>query len=376
MAGEKKQNPEDILKKLRKIEENKKCVNCGEEAKLGHTNVCLPYGSFVCHNCKSAHQSFSHRIKSITMSTWTLKEAKSLMEKNGGGNVNCAKKWLGKGDVEKYRPKPGDSLEKFKNFVRLAYEEKMFYSGPAPKKDEDDEEAEEEGAEEEGAAEEGAEETPAATSPKPAAVAPTEVIAAAPAGDDDFLGGGEFGEEPEPVKKVVKKVVSKKAADESPKPAEEKPAVKKVVKKVASKKEEAAAPAPAAAAGSSASMDLDKLLSPAAPAASPVAQATSPVPAAGAQGQQQMPGMMPGMMPGQMPMQGQMPGMMPGQMPMQGQMPGQMPMQGGYGYGYGYPQMYNPMAYYQMAYQMQMQQMQQQQGGGGGAGSGAGNGQK
>lgn len=40
MSGEKKQNPEDLLKKLRKIEENKKCVNCGEYAKLGHQNVC------------------------------------------------------------------------------------------------------------------------------------------------------------------------------------------------------------------------------------------------------------------------------------------------------------------------------------------------
>ena len=25
----------------------------------------VPYCSFVCHNCKSAHQSFSHRVKVI-----------------------------------------------------------------------------------------------------------------------------------------------------------------------------------------------------------------------------------------------------------------------------------------------------------------------
>ena len=40
MSGEKKQKPEDLLNKLRKLEENKHCVNCGEYAKLGHTNVC------------------------------------------------------------------------------------------------------------------------------------------------------------------------------------------------------------------------------------------------------------------------------------------------------------------------------------------------
>lgn len=76
MSGEKKQKPEELLNKLRKLEENKHCVNCGEYAKLGHANVCgkiwkyandglVPYCSFVCHNCKSAHQSFSHRVKVI-----------------------------------------------------------------------------------------------------------------------------------------------------------------------------------------------------------------------------------------------------------------------------------------------------------------------
>ena len=40
MSGEKKQKPEELLAKIRKIEENKYCVNCGVYAKLGHTNVC------------------------------------------------------------------------------------------------------------------------------------------------------------------------------------------------------------------------------------------------------------------------------------------------------------------------------------------------
>ena len=76
MSGEKKQKPEELLAKIRKIEDNKYCVNCGEFAKLGHTNVCgnsynyecnhvVPYNSFVCHMCKSAHQSFSHRVKVV-----------------------------------------------------------------------------------------------------------------------------------------------------------------------------------------------------------------------------------------------------------------------------------------------------------------------
>ena len=87
------------------------------------------------------------------MSTWTLKEVRALSEKHGGGNKACIAKWLSHGDVEKYRPHPGDSLDKYKNFIRLAYEEKMFMA-------KDD--AEEEPAEE---AEEQAEEAPAAAAP-------------------------------------------------------------------------------------------------------------------------------------------------------------------------------------------------------------------
>ena len=53
MSGEKKQKPEDLLNKLRKLEENKHCVNCGEYAKLGHTNVC---GGVLC-GCNSWNSS-------------------------------------------------------------------------------------------------------------------------------------------------------------------------------------------------------------------------------------------------------------------------------------------------------------------------------
>ena len=82
------------------------------------------------------------------MSTWTLKEVRALSEKHGGGNKCCIAKYLSGGEVEKYRPKSGDSLEKYKTFVRLAYEEKQFMG-------------EGDNAEEEEAEETPAEETPA-----------------------------------------------------------------------------------------------------------------------------------------------------------------------------------------------------------------------
>ena len=42
MSGEKKQKPEELLAKIRKIEDNKYCVNCGEYAKLG-----VPYSDWI-----------------------------------------------------------------------------------------------------------------------------------------------------------------------------------------------------------------------------------------------------------------------------------------------------------------------------------------
>ena len=35
---------------------------------------------FICHDCKSAHQSFSHRCKSVQMSIWTMDEVKAWVE--------------------------------------------------------------------------------------------------------------------------------------------------------------------------------------------------------------------------------------------------------------------------------------------------------
>ena len=89
------------------------------------------------------------------MSTWTLKEVRALSEKHGGGNKCCAAKYLSHGDVEKYRPHPGDSLDKYKTFVRLAYEEKQFMAEPEKESDALQEEGEiAEKAEEEQRAEE------------------------------------------------------------------------------------------------------------------------------------------------------------------------------------------------------------------------------
>ncbi|KAK8817888.1 hypothetical protein WA538_000693 [Blastocystis sp. DL] len=211
------------------------------------------------------------------MSTWTLKEVRALSEKHGGGNKCCAAKYLSHGDVEKYRPHPGDSLDKYKTFVRMAYEEKQFMAEPEKESDALQEEGEiAEKAEEEQRAEEAEEAEEFFDIPKKATkkAAPKKKVVEE---EEDF---DEEEEEEKPKKKVAKKPVKKAAEEEEDFDVEEeKP--KKVVKKAAPKKK-AAAPAPAAeddflgmsepaptATSTSALDDLNSMFAPAEPAPAP-----------------------------------------------------------------------------------------------------------
>lgn len=51
------------LNAIRKLAENQDCANCGVHSAFGHSNVVVKFRSFVCSDCKSAHQAYSHRVK-------------------------------------------------------------------------------------------------------------------------------------------------------------------------------------------------------------------------------------------------------------------------------------------------------------------------
>jgi hypothetical protein len=87
-------DPEALLKNIRKLPANKICPNCGSASEFGFGNVCVKFNSFVCDMCKTSHQAISHRVKSITMSTWTMDEVRALEDENGGGNDACRHVWL------------------------------------------------------------------------------------------------------------------------------------------------------------------------------------------------------------------------------------------------------------------------------------------
>eukprot|EP01036_Dinobryon_divergens_P024227 gene24227-32658_t len=125
-----------MLKKLRKLEANMICPNCGTRAQagIGFGNVCVKFKTFICDSCKTSHQAISHRVKSITMSNWTSDEVNELTDQRGGGNNAALHIWLQNSPPvgQRYsggkRPQSGDNIDIFKKFIADCYELGRFKS--------------------------------------------------------------------------------------------------------------------------------------------------------------------------------------------------------------------------------------------------------
>ena len=118
----------ELLGKIRKEPSNKICANCNNVSRLGFGAICTKYSTFVCDLCKvgrkrisagadarvepqSAHQSFSHRTKSVSMSVWKVEEVWPLHSQKGGGNDAARALWFAKmseADRAKWVPAEGE----------------------------------------------------------------------------------------------------------------------------------------------------------------------------------------------------------------------------------------------------------------------------
>lgn len=122
------------LNALRRLPENRVCGTCRCEDRLGFSAVCVKYNVFVCGDCKSAHQAYSHRCKSVTMSNWTAAEVDALREERGGGNAYNRKKIFAKlPPASSSWPRKGCHPDERKAFVLNAYSDRNWESdGPPP----------------------------------------------------------------------------------------------------------------------------------------------------------------------------------------------------------------------------------------------------
>ena len=103
---------------------------------MGFPSVCVKFKTFVCSKCKSSHQSFSHRVKHYSMSSFTLQEVEGFKDENGGGNAYARRTYFAKLREESSAwPCDGDTLDIYKDFIKKAYIDKHWMKSGGSKKD-------------------------------------------------------------------------------------------------------------------------------------------------------------------------------------------------------------------------------------------------
>lgn len=101
---------------------NKLCADCTE---IGPTYVCVSFHTFVCQSCSGLHREFGHRVKSISLSQWDVKELESI--KSAGGNMQAAKRWATlPGALAQKQTPSAEDLAGAREFLKLKYIQKKW----------------------------------------------------------------------------------------------------------------------------------------------------------------------------------------------------------------------------------------------------------
>ncbi|CAK4656853.1 hypothetical protein LEN26_000146 [Aphanomyces euteiches] len=126
---------EKRIKEIREFQKssssNRRCFDCNE---MGPQYICLDFNTFICTSCSGIHREFSHRIKSISMSTFTDTEVKNMVK--FGGNDAAQKYWLARFDVNSQPSSNLNSRDRIRNFIRDVFiDRRWVYEEPKPKQE-------------------------------------------------------------------------------------------------------------------------------------------------------------------------------------------------------------------------------------------------
>ncbi|XP_029582304.1 arf-GAP domain and FG repeat-containing protein 1b isoform X1 [Salmo trutta] len=125
----KRKQEETHLKMLREMTSqppNRKCFDCDQR---GPTYANMTVGSFVCTTCSGILRGLNppHRVKSISMTTFTLQEIEFLQKHT---NEVCKYIWLGLYDDKTLVVPDFRQPQKVKEFLQEKYEKKRWYVPP------------------------------------------------------------------------------------------------------------------------------------------------------------------------------------------------------------------------------------------------------
>jgi hypothetical protein len=122
MAAAKAKEDKNVvrIKEIRKEDANKVCFNCKEK---GPAYLNTTHYTFVCTQCAGIHREFNHRVKSVTVSTFSDDEVAHLVK---GGNAAAAKMWLAKWDPKRDPVPDSSDKTKMKEFISRIFVTKEF----------------------------------------------------------------------------------------------------------------------------------------------------------------------------------------------------------------------------------------------------------
>nr|XP_020735744.1 arf-GAP domain and FG repeat-containing protein 1 isoform X3 [Odocoileus virginianus texanus] len=138
-ASAKRKQEEKHLKMLRDmtgLPHNRKCFDCDQR---GPTYVNMTVGSFVCTSCSGSLRGLNppHRVKSISMTTFTQQEIEFLQKHGNEENLKqdekaevCKQIWLGLFDDRSSAIPDFRDPQKVKEFLQEKYEKKRWYVPP------------------------------------------------------------------------------------------------------------------------------------------------------------------------------------------------------------------------------------------------------
>ncbi|CAL4922420.1 unnamed protein product [Urochloa decumbens] len=126
MAGasrKEEERNERIVRGLLKLPPNRRCVNCNG---LGPQYVCTSFWTFVCVSCSGIHREFTHRVKSVSMSTFSTQEVEALQK---GGNQRARESFLKDFDTQKMRLPDSSNIGSLREFIKAVYVERRYAGG-------------------------------------------------------------------------------------------------------------------------------------------------------------------------------------------------------------------------------------------------------
>ncbi|XWS11885.1 hypothetical protein CRYUN_Cryun37aG0039800 [Craigia yunnanensis] len=111
---------EKIIRGLLKLPANRRCINCNS---LGPQYVCTSFWTFVCATCSGIHREFTHRVKSISMVTFTSEEVIGL---RGGGNGRAKEVYFKEWDSQRQFVPENCNIEGLRKFIKHVYVDRRY----------------------------------------------------------------------------------------------------------------------------------------------------------------------------------------------------------------------------------------------------------